>query len=362
MRARQGSVTLDKRSNVWNFWWWAEGKRHSKVLGRFQTKTAAWKAAKPLRDAVESQSKTSTVPTVNSLIESYRVEKMPKRISTRRAYDHWIENHIQPKWGDHVLTELQARPIELWLTSLALSPKSRSHIRGLLHTLWDYAMWRGDIPTQRNPTELVTVTGASKRTRQPRSLTVSEFQKFAEYLGEPYRTVALLCVCFGLRISECLALMWSDVDWNAGTITVTRGIVCQNVDEVKTENSRKALPVAAEMLDVLKAWKQATQFSAEGDWMFASPVKLGRLPFSYTGILHIFQKAAKDAGIGSLGTHSMRHSYRSWLDSVGTPVGVQQKLMRHADVRTTMNQYGQAFTADMAQAAGKVARLALASA
>jgi integrase len=36
----------------------------------------------------------------------------------------------------------------------------------------------------------------------------------------------------------------------------------------------------------------------------------------------------------------MRHTYRSWLDAVGTSIAVQQKLMRHADIRTTMNVYG----------------------
>jgi integrase len=55
----------------------------------------------------------------------------------------------------------------------------------------------------------------------------------------------------------------------------------------------------------------------------------------------------------------MRHSYRSWLDAVGTLVAVQQKLMRHADIRTTMNIYGDVVTDEMAQAASKVAGLAL---
>lgn len=64
------------------------------------------------------------------------------------------------------------------------------------------------------------------------------------------------------------------------------------------------------------------------------------------------------AGISGLGTHSLRHTYRTWLDSVGTPLGVQQKLMRHADIRTTM-QYGEAFTDDMAKAHGKVVDLAI---
>ncbi len=48
---------------------------------------------------------------------------------------------------------------------------------------------------------------------------------------------------------------------------------------------------------------------------------------------------------------SMRHSYRSWLDAVGTPVALQQKLMRHADIRTTINMYGDVITDGMAQAA-----------
>jgi len=41
----------------------------------------------------------------------------------------------------------------------------------------------------------------------------------------------------------------------------------------------------------------------------------------------------------------MRHSrntYRAWLDETGAPMGVQQKLMRHAHISTTMDQYGNA--------------------
>jgi hypothetical protein len=72
-----------------------------------------------------------------------------------------------------------------------------------------------------------------------------------------------------------------------------------------------------------------------------------------------YQKAADKAGIGGVGTHSLRHTHRSWLDSVGTPVGVQQKLMQHSDIRTTMNVYGDAATAEMAEAHSKVVRLAL---
>jgi integrase len=73
----------------------------------------------------------------------------------------------------------------------------------------------------------------------------------------------------------------------------------------------------------------------------------------------VFTKAARDAGIGALGTHTMRHSYRSWLDAVGTPIAVQQKLMRHASITTTMNIYGDVVTDEMAEAHSKVVQLAL---
>jgi integrase len=55
----------------------------------------------------------------------------------------------------------------------------------------------------------------------------------------------------------------------------------------------------------------------------------------------------------------MRHSYRSWLDAVGTGIAVQQKLMRHSDIRTTMNVYGDVVTDEMQRAHSKVVALAL---
>jgi integrase len=362
-RNRSGSVVLDKRIKTWNFFFWENGRRRSKKIGtmsQYPTKASAWRAAKPLRDAVENQVSISTAaPTVNKLVEQYRAEKMPKRSDTRRSYNVWLRNHIIPKWGECALSDVQARPVELWLESLTLAPKSKVHIRGTISILWDFAMWRGDMPTQRNPMELVTIKGATKRTKKPRSLTVEEFQRFIVHLGEPFRTMALLCVCFGLRISEALGLRWSDVDWLEGKLKVERGIVCQQVDDVKTSESRRSLHIDADMLDTLKLWKQSTQFFGPDDWMFASPAQLGRLPWSYDQVWRMYQKAGAKAGIGGLGTHSLRHTYRSWLDAVGTPIAVQQKLMRHSDIRTTMNVYGDVVTDEMAHAASKVAGLAL---
>jgi len=233
-RQRSGSVVLDKRIKTWNFFYWDNGVRRSKKIGttkEYPTKASAWRSAQGLRQMAENQAKVSNeVPAVNNttvktLVELYRTEKMPKRAMTRQGYNTWLNHYIVPTWGDCGLQELQARPVDLWLQSLSLAPKSKVHIRGLVRVLWEFAMWRGDVSIQRNPMELVTIKGASKRIRQPRSLTVEEFQQLLRQLEEPFHMIALICVCFGLRISECLALRWSDVDRLNGKLRIERGIV-----------------------------------------------------------------------------------------------------------------------------------------
>jgi len=103
-RQRSGSVVLDRRIKTWNFFFWENGKRRSKKIGtvsRYPTKASAWRAAKALRDAVENQVViNNAAPTVTTLVEQFRAEKMPRRSDTRRSYEVWLRNHIIPKWGD----------------------------------------------------------------------------------------------------------------------------------------------------------------------------------------------------------------------------------------------------------------------
>jgi integrase len=193
--------------------------------------------------------------------------------------------------------------------------------------------------------------------RKARSLTAEQFGALLSELHEPFATMALLCVCLGLRISEALAIRWSDVDWLRSTLSIKRGIVEQHVDECKTEGSVKALVLAEGLLAHLKAWKQSSQFRDAEDWVFASPFSIGRLPYSYSGTLYELTRAGRASGIGPVSTHVFRHTYRSWLDATGAAVSVQQKMMRHASIKTTMDIYGDVVTDEMSIASRKVAEL-----
>ena len=355
-----GSVVFNKQKATWNFLWWECGHRRSKLLGTIRelpTPADAERAAKPYRKLLHRP--VTIIPTVAELVERYRKEEMPDRHTTRRGYETWIKNHILPRWSEAKITELQSYPVELWLRSLPLSPKSRFHIRGVLSILWNLAMRRGDVPVGENPMNMVRVKGIKKR--RHRVLAVSEFHSLLAALDGDValRTMTTVALSFGLRISEALGLKWRDVDWLNNLLSIERGVVKQIVDDVKTEESARSMSLAPELVEVLLRWKQVSQFTGPEDWIFASPTELGRQPLSYSYVWERLGEAGKAAGIGHISSHCFRHTYRSWLDSVGTPVGVQQKMMRHADIRTTMNVYGDALTDDMREAGQKMAKMAL---
>ena len=363
MRVRRhasGSVRYDKRRKTWNYLWYDGATRRSKLIGtkqEFPTKAAVWKEVERLK-VRPTKTKNTIGSTVREVIARYEPERMPSRLSTARVYRSFLKNHILPQWGDTPIRDVQPRPFELWLRELPLAPKSKTHVRSLMHTLVEFAMWAGLLEMSRNPISLVKNKGATRKVRKARSLTTEQFHALLKELREPFATMALLCVCLGLRISEALALQWSDVDWLSSRLSIRRGIVERVVDDVKTEGSAKTFNLASELLDRLKSCKQLSEFSGAQDWVFASPLKHGRLPYSYTGVWRELVRAAELAKIGHLGTHAFRHTYRSWLDAVGTPVAVQQKMMRHADIRTTFNIYGDVVTDEMTTASSKVAQLA----
>ncbi len=69
--------------------------------------------------------------------------------------------------------------------------------------------------------------------------------------------------------------------------------------------------------------------------------------------------AAQKAGLGRIGWHTFRHSHSTLLHALGVDLKVQQELLRHADIRTTMNIYTQAVPTALREANSKVVRLVL---
>lgn len=144
-------------------------------------------------------------------------------------------------------------------------------------------------------------------------------------------------------MSEILALKWSDFDFENGTVLVQRGVVHGRISGVKTEYSQDDLPIHPKFAALLLEWQNECLETEEG-WVFPNPLT-GKPYHAETIQQDYLRPAGKELGLNqSLGWHTARHTYRSLLDDSGAPMGVQQKLMRHAQISTTMDVYGSAYS------------------
>jgi integrase len=97
------------------------------------------------------------------------------------------------------------------------------------------------------------------------------------------------------------------------------------------------------------------------DWIFANPRLGGRLPYNpWNAQQRYIRPIAEAMGLGKgIGWHTFRHTYSSMLRELRVDVKVQQELLRHPDIRTTLNVYTQAVSEDLRQAKSKVVSFVL---
>ncbi len=180
-----------------------------------------------------------------------------------------------------------------------MASKTRGHIKGLMHRIFDCAMLWEYLPPDRNPMSLVRIEGSSKRRRKPRILTPEEFAiLIASVDREPCHTMVILALCTGVRCSELVALKWSDFDWENLSVYIRRAIVSGRVDDVKTEYSEAPLPLDPALAEVIFEWRRKTEFSADSDFVFASPFMAGEKPYTPWNMQHNhLSPAAVKAGL-----------------------------------------------------------------
>jgi integrase len=363
-RYQHGCLTKKERTrgeDVWEFRYYettAEGQRRRRsvivgTVGRYPTRADALREVEPLRLRLNVESRLGGPVTINALVARYIEQELPERHSTRRSYLAVLNRWIRPRWGEYVVDEVKTVAVEQWLRTLQLAPKSKTHIRSLMHLLYQHARrWE---MTEKNPIELVRQS--SRRLRIPRVLTEEEIRALLAQLTEPYRTMVLVAVCLGLRVSEIIGLKWGDFDWESRTVLVQRAVVQCWVGDTKTETSARPLPLHPALADRLLGLHRRSPYCGFGDWVFAND--RGGPRWQETILKRQLKPAAVRAGIGKVGWHTFRHTYSTMLRSAGTDIKVQQELLRHANIQTTMNIYTQAVSDQKRAANSKVVEMVL---
>ncbi len=372
IRFQQGSLRLYERASgdrVWEYRWYEtqlDGTRRRRgcIVGSLQeipTEAAAQKAVAALRANINSESPRTQLEAVSfaTLAQHYSERELcegaGKTFATIKTNEGYLERWILPRWASYRLKDIKAVIVEDWLRSLPLANGSKAKIRNLMHSVFNHAIrWEWH---EKNP--ITQVRQSAKRQKAPIVLNIEQIKSLLEHLKEPGKTGVLLDILTGLRVSELLALKWSDVDFENLVIHVTRSIALQHVGPCKTEASQKPVPLDPELAEVLLMWRRRSPYPGDDDWLFASPASGGRNPYWSSSIFRVYIRPALKAAkiTGKVGWHTFRHSYATILKSHGEDVKTVQELLRHANSSITLNLYAQAITDTKRSAQSRVARL-----
>jgi len=357
-RYQEGSIDRVKRANGpdMSVYRWRELKKdgtrvqRKKTIGdikRFPTKSDVQREVENLRAKINAREELIGKMTIRELWGHFQAEELrcshaDRSPTTIECYLENFKRYILPEWGDHYLDKVKAVGIEKWLSSLSYAPATKAKLRNQMSCLYSHAIrhehWKGVNP-------IASVRQSSKRVSIPDILTLQEMQAILGRLTDPmHRIAVLIAAVTGLRRSEIMGLKWSDFEFDRLWLRLERGIVKRMQTKLKTEGSRKGVPIPKDLAEALIEWRGKSLYPGEDDWVFASAVKDGKAPVWLSEVLQNYiQPAAKAAGITKrIGWHTFRRSLASILATKGEHVKVVQELLRHANASITMELYQQA--------------------
>jgi integrase len=163
----------------------------------------------------------------------------------------------------------------------------------------------------------------------------------------------------GLRRGEALGLRWSDVDLEAGRLTVAGawavGDGTAYWEAAKADSERTVhLPDAiTRRLRTQRANQKLQRVCAgprwhAGDWVFTGPSGQPRNP---GGVTEKVKAIAAEAGLGHWTPHGLRHSAASILLAMKVPLKVVSELLGHSSIRVTGDIYSHVMEPARAEAA-----------
>lgn len=300
-----------------------------------------------------------TITTYKQLVDlwwdSYKNTIKP---NSRQSMEGTIRKHILPVFGDYKLDRLTTpiiqQQINKWANDANGGVSGAFANYNLLNNINRRILQYGVTMQllQHNPARDVIVPRKQQNKEQKvKFFSNQELKQFLDYLDSLdqsnygvffdyvlYKTL----LAAGCRIGEALALEWSDIDLDSGTISVTKTLNrYQETNTPKSKSGLRDIEIDKATVLLLKQYKKRQQAQA---WKLGRSVSIVFTPFTtkyaYATLLRKrLQKHFKAAGVPDIGFHGFRHTHATIMLYAGLEVKDLQYRLGHSNISMTLNTY-----------------------
>ena len=227
------------------------------------------------------------------------------------------------------LTELGVADVSRFMTRQCrlLSPKSAERLATGLRSFLGFALLEGWIVAPL--AGAVPSAARWRRAALPRGLTPEQVAALLDSCDRRRSTgrrdyaILRLLTRLGLRAVEVAALRLDDINWRAGTIVV-RG-------KGRTE---EALPLPSDVGAAITAYlRRGRPRRPEREVFLRAIAPLRGL--SCDGVSEVVRAASERAGLGSFGSHRLRHTAGTEMLRAGASLPEVAQVLRHRSIDTT---------------------------
>lgn len=287
--------------------------------------------------------------------DSYKDSVKP---NTRQSIKGLVKKHLLPTLGEYRVDKITTALLQTHVNKLA--SKANQGEKGaflnypLLHNVNTRILQYG-VSMQViaiNPAREVVVPRKVKHDKKEvKYLNDIELKKFLDYLDQldqkKYKnlfdfTLYKLLLATGCRISEVLALEWSDIDFQNKTIEISKTLNrLRTTNSPKSKSGNRIINIDDNTIHVLKQYHKRQRLEA---------MKLGTSPtVVFSTLLEKYAWAPtlrkrlgrhfKRAGVPDVGFHGFRHTHASLMVNSGIEPKILQHRMGHSTLAMTMDIY-----------------------
>ena len=289
------------------------------------------------------------------LDEWLELHKETVKPSTFSIMQGRVNNHIKPYFNDMYLDKITLRQCQDFTNQMfKKTPASYKDVTNIVKNVLDYAIRLDMIKT--NP--MLYVIKPRKR------LAISETEKHGNFYNKDelnnflatakdtnlkkYALFRLLAFT-GMRVGECLALQWKDIDFNKKMVSISKtiasikgGVIAQ---PPKTVSSNRKISLDDMTIQILKKWQleQRKQLFKVGiNAMDNKQIIFSNYENKYSRDSTVnlwIKQIAKKAGLYQISTHGLRHTHATLLVASGMDIKQVQARLGHSKIDTTLNIY-----------------------